>query len=263
MPAAVRRTGRPGDRDRHHQEVTASAGSAARRRSRRRCRAACRSPRTRARRRSHPEPRRPAAPSASISGRRRRVGRIDMIVAEQQELARHGPAADAPARSRSPTAGPAGSQRLAGGDPQRLARGDRADLLRVQAGLEREPQLRRAPRPASGRTARRRRTGSARRAPARTARAGRPASTRRVSNSRFGRSAATRQIQDRSVTPACARISRAFGNGRRQRDRVHAERGNPTPGVDQDRQRALVGEPEQRRASRDGRARTARRADAV
>ena len=56
-----------------------------------------------------------------------------------------------------------------------------------------------------------------------------------VSNSRFGRSPATRQIQDRSQIPAWARISRAFGNSSASSHGVQAEGGDAAAGVDQHR----------------------------
>ena len=66
-----------------------------------------------------------------------------------------------------------------------------------------------------------------------------------VSNSRFGSSAAARQIQARSQMPAWARITRASGKSVASLTACAPELRDPAPSVDQYRQRALVREREQ------------------
>ena len=84
-----------------------------------------------------------------------------------------------------------------------------------------------------------------------------------VSKNRFGCSGASRQIQERSEMPGVGEDEPQAGVAAGGLDGVPAERGDPAAGVHEHRQAALVGEREHPRQARDGRARTARRADAA
>ena len=139
---------------------------------------------------------------------------------------------------------PARLERLAGGDPQRLPRGDRADLLRRVAELERAAQLERG---RHGRVAVRRVAGE-------HDLAGRDQREQRLEVGRHpprgveqqvreigGHAPDPGQIADAGVGEDQAGVRELLG----QLDRVQAERRDAAAGVDQHRQRALVGERDQ------------------
>ena len=120
-------------------------------------------------------------------------------------------------------------QRLAVGDPQRLLGGDAADLVRAEAqpgarcGAERSGHRRGAVGRVAGEQ------DLTRRERVRTARCRSAGIHQAVSNSRFGWSAATRQIQDRSQIPAWARIRRASGNSPASSTACRPSAGIPRP----------------------------------
>ncbi len=147
-------------------------------------------------------------------------------------------------RSRSPSAGPAGCERLAGGDPQRLPGGDRADLLGAEADLQRRAQLKRRPtrgvavrgvageQDLAGRHEREQRLHVGRHPPG-----GVEQQVRVVRRD----APDPRQVADAGVGEDQPRVREVLG----ELDRVQAERRDAAAGVDQHRQRALVGERDQ------------------